>query len=185
MSNKDELTWYVNMSPFNRYLAYDIIKTVGFRLLVIGVIQFLPIAELYKEFSVDVGGVLIIVSLFRLLLKQFSSFSGISIRFVLDEKGAAMMKDDGTSGLKYVARQVSTMRWSKMNTGSFRASDSKPDVSRFEWRNISKVTEAPKRKVVTLHTKLGGFMRLFCNEDNYQDILSYVNERLNIERYVN
>lgn len=184
MSDSNGLSWYINMSPFNRYLLFDILKTVGISALVIGVLQIIPIPVEIKDFSVDIGGVLIIIYLFRTLLKQFSLFSGISIRFILDEKGATMMEDHDASGLKYVAQQVSSMRWDPMRAGSFRASDIKPKIPRLEWKQVSKVTGVQKRHVVILHTSLGGFMRLFCNEDNYQEVLSYVNERLNNERYV-
>ena len=70
-----------------------------------------------------------------------------------------------------------------MHAGSFRSEDIKPRVPRIAWGKVYKVTENPKSNVVVLHSGLGS-MRLFCNEDNYEGVILYVNTRVNIERYV-
>lgn len=184
MSDSDSLSWYINISPVNRYLLIDILKSVGFTVSVIVVVQFLPVTVAVKDFAVDVGGLILIVRGVALTLKLFTSFTGISIRFILDEKGATVMEDHEAGGLKYVAEQVSTMRWNPMKAGSFRASKIEPKVPRMGWGQVSGVTEDPKRNVVVLNGNLGGTIRLFCREDNYHEVLSYVNKRVNMERYI-
>jgi hypothetical protein len=183
MSNPDEITWYINMSPFNRYLFMDIMKAIGIAALTIGAVQVLPVPLVIRDFVTDAGGVALIIYLFSTLLKQFSSFSGISIRYILDETGATLMEDHEAGGMKYVAEQISTMRWDPMHAGTFRGKKIKPKVPKLSWSKVSGVTENPKSNVIVLHSGLGS-MRLFCNEDNYHEILGYVNERVNIERYV-
>jgi hypothetical protein len=170
----DSLSWYVNISPINRYLLIDILKSVGFTVAVIVVVQFLPIADYLKEFSVDMGGLILIVRGVALGMKLFTSFTGISIRFILDETGATVMEDHEAGVLKYVAEQVSTMRASKIE----------PKIPRMGWGQVSGVTGDPKRYVIVLNGNLGGALRLFCREDNYDEVLSYVNKRVNLERYV-
>lgn len=184
MSESDNLSWYINISPINRYLLLDILKAVGFTVSVIVVIQFLPVSDYLKDFAVDVGGLILIIRGVALALKLFTSFTGISIRFILDETGATMMEDHETSGLKYVAEQVSTMRWDPMRAGSMRVSKIKPKVPRMDWGQISGVTDDARRNVVVLRGKLGGTIRLFCREDYYHEVLAYVNQRVNLERYV-
>lgn len=120
MTNPDGVSWYINMSPFNRYLFRDILKTIGVTALIIGAAQILPLPDVITDFVTDIGGILLIIYLFSTLLKQFSSFSGISIRYILDETGATMMEDHDASGMKYVAEQISTMRWAPMHAGTFR-----------------------------------------------------------------
>jgi hypothetical protein len=183
MSDYDGISWYINMSPFNRYLFMDIMKAIGVAALTIGASQVLPVPLAIRDFVTDAGGVALIIYLFSTLLKQFPYFSGISIRFILDETGATMMEDHDVSGMKYVAQQVSSMRWDPMHAGAFRSEDIKPRVPRIAWGKVSKVTENPKSNVIVLHSGLGS-MRLFCNEDNYEEVLLYVNTRVNIERYV-
>jgi hypothetical protein len=183
MSDYDGISWYINMSPFNRYLFMDIMKAIGVAALTIGASQVLPVPLAIRDFVTDAGGVALIIYLFSTLLKQFPYFSGISIRFILDETGATMMEDHDMSGMKYVAQQVSSMRWDPMHAGSFRSEDIKPRVPRIAWGKVSKVTENLKSNVIVLHSGLGS-MRLFCNEDNYEEVLLYVNTRVNIERYV-
>jgi len=143
------------------------------------VIQFLPVSDYLKDFAVDVGGLILIIRGVALTLKLFTSFTGISIRFILDETGATNMEDHEASGLKYVTEQVSTMRWDPM-----RVSKIKPKVPRMDWGQISGVTDDARRNVVVLRGKLGGTIRLFCREDNYHEVLAYVNQRVNLERYV-
>lgn len=184
MSESDSLSWYINISPINRYLLIDILKAVGFTVSVIVVVQFLPVSEYIKDFAVDVGGLILILRGVALALKLFTSFTGISIGFILDETGATMMEDHEAGGLKYVAEQVSTMRWDPKRAGSFRASKIKLKVPRMDWGQVSGVTEDPKRNVVVLRGKLGGTIKLFCREDNYHEVLAYVNQRVNLERYV-
>lgn len=185
MSKKAEISWYINMSLFNRFLLMDVLKAVGLTAVTIGAAQILPIPPVITDFITDVGGVVLIIYLFSTLLKQFSSFSGISIRFILDETGATMMEDHDASGMKYVAQQVSSMRWDPMRAGSFRAENIKPRVPKLSWDRVFKVTDNVQVNVIVLHSGLGGSMRLFCNEDNYNEVLSYVNSRVNRERYVN
>lgn len=103
VSESDSLSWYVNISPVNRYLLIDILKSVGFTVLIIVVVQFLPVSEYIKDFAVDVGGLILIIRGVALALKLFTSFTGISIRFILDETGATMMEDYDAGGLKYIA----------------------------------------------------------------------------------
>jgi hypothetical protein len=182
---KTEISWYINMSPFNRFLLMDVLKAVGLTAVTIGAAQILPIPPVITDFITDVGGVVLIIYLFSTLLKQFSSFSGISIRFILDETGATMMEDHDASGMKYVAQQVSSMRWAPMHAGSFRAENIKPRVPKLSWDRVFKGTDNVQVNVIVLHSGLGGSMRLFCNEDNYNEVLSYVNSRVNRERYVN
>jgi len=184
MSNSDGISWYINMSPFNRYLFMDIMKAIGVASLTIGAAQVLPVPLVIRDFVTDAGGVALIIYLFSTLLKQFPYFSGISIRFILDETGATMMEDHDVSGMKYVAQQVSSMRWDPMRAGSFRSEDIKSRVPKLTWGKVSRVTEDVKSNVIVLHGGLGS-MRLFCNKDNYDKVLGYVNNRLNIERYVN
>ena len=184
MSESDSLSWYINISPINHYLLIEILKAVGVTVSVIVVVQFLPVSEYIKDFAVDVGGLILILRGVALTLKLFTSFTGISIGFILDETGATMMEDHEAGGLKYIAEQVSTMRWDPMRAGSFRASKIKPKVSRMDWSQVSGVTEETKRNVVVLRGKLGGTIRLFCREDNYHEVLAYVNQRVNLERYV-
>lgn len=76
------------------------------------------------------------------------------------------------------------MRWDPMRAGSFRASKIKPKVPRLDWGQVSGVTEDNRRNVVVLNGKLGGTIRLFCSEDNYDEALAYVNQRVNLERFV-
>jgi len=180
----DSLSWYVNISPINRYLLIDILKSVGFTVAVIVVVQFLPIADYLKAFSVDIGGLILIVRGVALGMKLFTSFTGISIRFILDATGATVMEDHEAGVLKYVAEQVSTMRWDPMRAGSMRASKIKPKIPRMGWSQVSGVTEDPKRYVIVLNGNLGGTIRLFCREDNYDEVLAYVNKRVNLECYV-
>ena len=71
------------------------------------------------------------------------------------------------------------MRWDPM-----RASKIKPKIPRMGWGQVSGVTEDPKGYVVVLNGNLGGTIRLFCRDDNYDEILAYVNKRVNFERYV-
>lgn len=71
-----------------------------------------------------------------------------------------------------------------MRAGSMRVSKIKPKVPRMDWRHISSVTDDARRNVVVLRGKLGGTIRLFCREDNYNEVLAYVNQRVNLERYV-
>lgn len=175
----DSLSWYVNISPINRYLLIDILKSVGFTVAVIVVVQFLPIADYLKAFAVDMGGLVLIVRGVALGMKLFTSFTGISIRFILDETGVTVMEDHEAGVLKYVAEQVSTMRWAPM-----RASKIEPKIPRMGWGQVSGVTGDPKRYVIVLNGNLGGALRLFCREDNYDEVLSYVNKRVNLERYV-
>jgi hypothetical protein len=184
MTDDDSLTWYINMSPFNKYLAIDVMKTLGATVLVVGLIQILPLNETIKTFIIDWGGVLMILYLASKVLRLFTAFNGISIRFILDETGATMIEDHKASGLKYVAQQVSTMRWDPMHAGSFRAADIKPRVPRLEWSDVSKVSPNAQSSIVVLHGSLGGSMRLFCSEDNYLDVLSYVNQKVSVERSV-
>ena len=178
------ISWYINISPFNRYLLIDILKSVGFTFSIIVVVQFLPVSEYIKDFAVDVGGLILIVRGVALALRLFTSFTGISIRFILDKMGATMMEDHDAGGLKYVAEQVSTMRWDPMRAGSVRASKIESRVPRLDWGQVSGVTEDARRNVVVLNGKLGGTIRLFCSEDNYHEVLAYVNHRVNLERYV-
>lgn len=185
MSNPDEVTWYINMNPLNRYLLIDILKTIGLITVIIVSAQILPIPSIIRDFVTDVGGIVMVIYFFSTLLKQFSSFSGISIRFILDETGATMMEDHDASGMKYVAEQVSSMRWDPMRAGSFRSEKIKPRVPKLSWGDVSKVTKIERDHVVVLRSRLGGSMRLYCNPDNYHEILDYVNDRLNMERYVN
>ena len=184
MSDTDGLSWYINISPINRYLLLDILKSVGFTVSVIVVVQFLPVSEYIKAFAVDVGGLILIIRGVALAVKLFTAFTGISIRFILDESGATMMEDHEAGVLKYVAEQVSTMRWDPMRAGSMRASKIKPRVPRMDWGQVSRVTEDARRNVVVLRGKLGGTIRLFCREDNYHEVLAYVNQRVNMERYL-
>ncbi len=183
MSDPDGISWYINMSPFNRYLFMDIMKAIGVTALTIGAVQVLPVPLIIRDFVTDAGGVALIIYLFSTLLKQFSSFSGISIRYILDETGATIMEDHEAGGMKYVAEQISTMRWDPMHAGTFRGKKIKPRVPKLAWGKVSKVTEDVKSNVIVLHGGLGS-IRLFCNEDNYGEVLSYVNTRLNLERYV-
>ncbi len=184
MSDIDSLSWYINISPINRYLLIDILKSVGFTVSVIVAVQFLPVSEAVKDFAIDVGGLILIIRGVALAMKLFTSFTGTSIRFILDETGATMMEDHEAGGLKYIAEQVSTIRWNPMRAASFRASKIKPKVPRMDWGQVSGVSEDPKRNVVVLNGKLGETIRLFCREDNYHEVLAYVNQRVNLERYI-
>ena len=165
--------------PLHRYYEGNLCPA-----LTIGAVQVLPVSLVIRDFVTDVGGFALIIYLFSTLLKQFPYFSGISIRYILNKTGATMMEDHDVSGMKYVAQQVSSMRWDPMRAGSFRSENIKPRVPKLAWGKISRVTEDVKSNVIVLHGGLGS-IRLFCNEENYGEVLSYVNTRLNLERYVN
>ncbi len=71
MSDSDGISWYINMSPFNRYLFMDIMKAIGVTALAIGAVQILPVPLIIRDFVTDAGGVALIIYLFSTLLKQF------------------------------------------------------------------------------------------------------------------
>ncbi len=180
----DGLSWYVNISPLNWYLLIDILRSFGFTISIIVAVQLLPVPVYLKDFAVDIGGLILIVRGLAIGMKLFTSFTGIGIRFILDEEGATMMEDHEAGVLKYVAERVSSMRWNPMKERGMRASKVKPKVSMMGWGQVSKVTGAPKRYVIVLNGNLVGTIRLFCREDNYHEVLAYVNHRINLERYI-
>ncbi|MCJ7732632.1 hypothetical protein MUP51_09990, partial [Candidatus Bathyarchaeota archaeon] len=112
------------------------------------------------------------------VLKLFTSFTGISIRFMLDEEGATAMKDEGKMGLSYVARQVSTMRWDPMQAGSMRAANIKPDKTQVKWSQVTGKVVDEERKVITLQKGVFGNLRLYCSEDNFARVCGYVEDML-------
>lgn len=94
------------------------------------------------------------------------------------------MEDHDASGLKYVAEQVSTMRWDPMRGGTFRGLNIKPKAPKIAWKDVKTVTGDPKKNVIILQNKQGPVFRLFCGEENYETVLVFVNDKVNVERYL-
>lgn len=184
MEKTTEYSWYVNISPFNRYMVIDLLKKAGIGAAIILFIQLVPVPATIKTLTYEIGGMLILLYLFGSIMKPFQYFSGISIRYILDEEGASIMEDYNASGLKYVAEQVSTMRWDPMHAGTFRGLDINPRVPRVAWKNVTKVSSNPKNHTITLHTDLGGTYRLHCNDENVDEVLEFTNRKLNEKRYI-
>ncbi len=182
MSEPDQLTWYISVSPFNRYLVFDILRAIGLTAIAIAAVIILPTPIILRDFVVDVGGLVLIIYLFSTLMRLFWSFTGTSIRFILDAEGVTAMTDHETSGMKYVARQVSSMSWDPKKAGWFGRKKVNPRVPRLAWSDVSKVSEDPKRGVVVLHSWKGS-IRLFTG-DRYDEVVSYVNKMMNAERYL-
>jgi hypothetical protein len=74
MSDYDGISWYINMSPFNRYLFMDIMKAIGVAALTIGASQVLPVPIAIRDFVTDAGGVALVFYIFSTQLKQFPYF---------------------------------------------------------------------------------------------------------------
>jgi len=171
----NDLSWYVSISPINRYLFSHILRSFGFTISIIVVIQFLPVAVYLKDFTFEVGGLILIVRGVVLAMKLFRSFP--SILFVLDKNGATVMQDQKARGFRYVAKEVSTMRWDTLG-----ARINEPKTPTMNWGQVLDVTEETGRHVILLTDKMGGTLRLFCREDNYDEVLEYVNQRVNVLR---
>ncbi len=174
----DDITWYINISPVNRYLFIDIAKALGVAAIILLGVQLLPLGS-------DTAGSIttIMLGVFTLwgvavVLKLFTSFTGISIRFMLDEEGATAMTDEGKMGLSYVAKQVSTMRWDPMHAGSMRAANIKPDKTQVKWSQVTGKVVDEERKIITLQKDVFGNLRLYCSEDNFTRVCGYVEDML-------
>ena len=178
MSNPDEYTWYANVSPLNRYLLFDLFRVVCVGALIIGAAQVFPLSIVIRDFVTDVGGVVLIIYLFSTVMRRFSAFSGVSIRFILDGSGSTVMEDHEASGMRYVTEQLSSLRWDPMHAGSFRSEKIKPTVIKLPWSEVSRVSEDRNPNVITLHSG-SKYLRLFCNEDNYVDVLRFVGLHVN------
>jgi len=89
------------------------------------------------------------------------------------------MEDHKAGGFGYVAKEVSTMIWDTMG-----ATRNEPKTPRMGWSRGSDVTEETGSNVILLTDIMGDTLRLFCREDNYDEVLSYVNLRVNLGRYV-
>ncbi len=173
MSDQNSFIWYVNISPLNRYLFIDIFKAVAVVAVVIIGVHLLPIGDA----AVAITTIIIFGLTFwgvALVVKLFASFTGNSIRYIMNDEGVTMMADEGELGLSYVARQVSTLKWDPMHAGSMRASNIKPNKQRINWNKVSGYQADPDQRVVVLNKGAFGNMRLFCSAENFETVVNKV-----------
>lgn len=176
VSDRDSFVWYINISPLNRYLFIDILKALAVAAVLVIGIQILPMGNTVTTVTTVIIAGLVFWGV-ALVVKLFTSFTGHSIRFLLDDEGVTAMADEGKIGLSYVARQVSSMRWDPMHAGSMRESNIQPDKTKLLWRNVTGINLDEAQKVIILKKGAIGTLRLYCNEDNFDTVLGIVQER--------
>ncbi|MCW4014157.1 MAG: hypothetical protein NWF07_14380 [Candidatus Bathyarchaeota archaeon] len=151
----------------------DILKAIAIAAVIIVGVQLLPIGQAAATittiivFGMTLWGVALVV-------KLFTSFTGHSIRYIMNDEGVTAMADEGELGLSYVAKQVSTMKWDPMHAGSMRAANIKPNKQRIAWNKVSGYQTDPDQKVVILNKGTFGNMRLFCSENNFETVVKRV-----------
>lgn len=165
VSDQDSFVWYIKVSHLNRYLFMDIIKALTIATVLVLGVQILPLGNAATTFiTIIIGGIAFWGV--ALIVKMFTSFTGHTIRFLMDAEGVDAMSDEGKLGLSYVERQVSTL-----------SDDILSSNEKLLWNSVTGYDVDDSQKIITLKKGEHGTLRLFCNEDNFDSVLGFVRDK--------
>ena len=176
MSNNDNIIWHISLSPVNRYLLTDLSKVIGIAAVMLIIVQVIQIGNETTSLITTAGFGLIVIWGFILILKLFTSFNGHNIRFIIDENGATAMNNEGKIGLNYVTRQISSTGWEPDSVKTIKPLNKNYKKSYIAWAQVNNIAVDEKNRIITLEKKPGIF-RIYCSENNFDEILCKVREK--------
>lgn len=182
MNEKSEIKWEINISLLsNKFLirqmiflfliTYTIISILmGTIFLAQGVVERIP--KTFLIFFLVCSGLFILS-----ILVMFIIFGNkLNLRFTIDKKGVLYeMIDKRAKNLNNLTIILSLLLRKPTYSGTGLIAKSK-EVIFTNFKNVSKIKNIDKQKVILLKNEWRTLMAIYCNSENYEMVKNYLNE---------
>ncbi len=174
-----KLKWTYDVPLLNNYYT---VMDVLFVLIAAGAVMgvlltlIMGVSELYTVLRIVIltFGVLVVLSFLAMGLIMFNT---VEMTFTLDEKGIGTSLGKRENKMNRIALilGIFTGKLGLMSSSMMAMSKESTFV---EWKYIQKAVMDRRKKVISLSSGRRMLVRLFCEPENYDDALAYVEEML-------
>lgn len=177
MAKESGLSWEYDIPLLtNRYMLWDFARVFFVVFVVSNLILLVATGfEYLSIFPLSVVGMLIFMGLFIFT----SILLGNHVRsvFIVDEDGVGSRVSRRMSKLNSATIAIGLIAGNPSTVGAGLLASSQGEAFH-PWKNIEKATVDSRRRVITFHNSWRSVQRIYCYEDNFDQVLGYVESNL-------